>query len=180
MTGVQTCALPIYLAEWWKPHLHPTAMQFETSATLAAGLENLELDEPRSVVPDFEVPPLPPHVSIENVYTHFSSYLLQYTRAWFLEHTVGGEGIWERLERKATVVCAVPDGWDEVQQAVLERAFGRAGVVGERSVFLREAEASVHFALKAGSVREWLEVRWLSAPAVTLSFGTGGDEFYGR
>lgn len=161
-------------------------MQFETSATLAASLDTLSLDEPRQVVPDFEVPPLPPGVTIEGIYASFLGYLYKHTRAWFVEHTVGGEGIWAKLESGATIVCAVPDGWDELQQAILRRAFVRAGILGEgegeRLLFLREAEASVHFALKAGGVREWLKVRFPSSfwRRKLMRFGTAWDKLYGR
>lgn len=157
-----------HLAEWFKLHLHPRLIQIETTATLASTLtlDRLSLDStPKQIVPDFDVPPLPPNVTIDLVYSSFFKYVLENTRKWFVENTVGGEGIWRRLASSAEFVCGIPDGWDDVQQVILRKAFVPAGILEdlecdwERLEFIGVAEASVHFALKSNEVREWLEVR---------------------
>ncbi|ORY54166.1 hypothetical protein BCR35DRAFT_335850 [Leucosporidium creatinivorum] len=143
-----------------------SAMQFDATATLSSSLGGLNLDSseqqttPPPIVPDFEVPTLPPHVTIKRVYSSFLAYLLEHTRSWFAEHTLEGGETWDRLIGSAQVVMAIPDGWDEVQQAVMKEALVETELLGdeveERIDFLREAEASVHFALKGEEVREWL------------------------
>lgn len=73
----------LQLAKWWKLHLHPNSMQFETTATLASTLlDRLSLGSttPKQIVPDFEVPPLPPNVKIDLVYSSFFKYLFENTR----------------------------------------------------------------------------------------------------
>ncbi|ORY73067.1 hypothetical protein BCR35DRAFT_354200 [Leucosporidium creatinivorum] len=157
----------LHLAKWFKLQLHPRQMQFDATATLSTSLGGLNLDSSETqttlapIVPDFEVPPLPLHVTIKRVYSSFLAYLLEHTRSWFAEHTLEGGETWNRLIGSAQVVMAIPDGWDEVQQAVMKEALVETGLLGdeveERLDFLREAEASVHFALKGEEVCEWLQ-----------------------
>lgn len=58
----------------------------------------------------------------------------------------------------------IPDGWDEHQCEVLKKAIVASGVIGtkekadKRVEFLRESEASVHFALESEEVKEWMKV----------------------
>ncbi|ORY73053.1 hypothetical protein BCR35DRAFT_315017 [Leucosporidium creatinivorum] len=157
----------LHLAKWFKLQLHPPQMQFDATATLSSSLGGLNLgsseqqDVLSTIVPDFEVPPLPPQITIKGVYSSFLAYLLEHTRSWFAEHTLEGGETWDRLIGNAQVVMAIPDGWDEEQQVVMKEALAETGLLGveveDRIDCLRKAEASVHFALKGEEVREWLK-----------------------
>jgi hypothetical protein len=164
----------LHLAEWFKLHLHPESMEFETTATLVSALGGLNLDSnnkgsaSRSIIPAFDVPSLPANVSIGVIYSSFLGYLFAETKSWFLANTEGGVGIWSKLVGSAELVMATPDGWDDTLQAVLKKAFVDAGILrsvtDDRLEFLRESEASVHFALKSVDVKAWLKVGFQARP----------------
>lgn len=146
------------LVKWFKLHLHPRSMQFESSATLVSSLEHLSLGSapPPPIVPDFEVPSLPPGVTIGQVYSSFLRYLVGAARSWFVDHTPqGGEQIWDCLIGSADIIFATPDGWADEEQMLIRRVMREAGVMAEIE-FLREAEACVHFSLQES--QEWLKV----------------------
>ena len=87
----------------------------------------------------------------------------------------------------------IPDGWDEHQCEVLKKAIVSRGVIGtkeeadKRVEFLRESEASVHFALESDEVKEWMKVRshYLAMSDASSSFRlfvriSGWSRFHGR
>ncbi|KAG8822058.1 hypothetical protein FRC19_006794 [Serendipita sp. 401] len=59
------------------------------------------------------------------------------------------------------IILATPNGWDIREQGFLRRVAIRAGLISSsgaetRLTFITEAEASIHFALHHGSIRNWL------------------------
>ncbi|GAA6060172.1 hypothetical protein JCM10212_005173 [Sporobolomyces blumeae] len=146
------------LCEFFKLHLHPQSLKWDLNAVVAADLSTPTLDSsaPRPIVPDFSLPPLPDDIDIAKVYATFVRYLVDLARTWFEANTLGGSGVWTRLSPSMEIVMGIPDGWDEHQCEVLKKAVVSGEVLAsqeeanERVEFLRESEASVHFALKSG------------------------------
>ncbi|KAG8809988.1 hypothetical protein FRC19_004859, partial [Serendipita sp. 401] len=143
--AVEFVGQPDYeIAQWFKLHLHPESM---TSSA------------PSSTI---EIPPLPTGVSLLQVYSTFLRFMYQSTSEFFEETTPGGSNIWQRLEPHATLVFAVPNGWDLVQQNILKQAALMAGIVRSegdaalRMEFVTESEASVQYILRKSSIIPWL------------------------
>lgn len=129
-----------HLARWFKLHLHPQAMR---------------------TTPNFEVPPLPPKVTLKQVYADFLAFIFAHAREFFATSMHDGERILERLDGSLVLVLATPNGWDTTQHGFLRDAVYRAGILprdapDERLQFVSEAEASVHFALERTRGDEWL------------------------
>ncbi|ORY74760.1 hypothetical protein BCR35DRAFT_333300 [Leucosporidium creatinivorum] len=135
--------------EEFKLILNPPSMTSSTvagsSSTNAATAEQVAL------------PILPPNVSIVKVYADLFTYLIDNAQIWFQETSFGGDDIWRRLYPSAMIVLAHPDGWMETQQNVLREALTRAqilnteGTGGRRLEFVRESEASVHWAMQVNN-----------------------------
>jgi len=157
----------IKVAKLFKLHLHPQSLKWAVNENISSYLGELNLSATSSfdLVPDFTAPPLPPGISIERVYSTFIAYLVKNAQTWFEENTLGGDGVWRRLASSMEIVMGIPDGWDEHQCEVLKKAIVSSGVIGtkeeadKRVEFLRESEASVHFALESDEVKEWMKVR---------------------
>jgi hypothetical protein len=114
-----------------------------------------------NVPPTFEIPPLPPSVSLKQIYAHLLGYLFDHARDFFKNNTVDGSRIWQRLGEKCTVILATPNGWDTTQQAFLRSAAILGGLLPEdfaedRLKFVTEGEASVHYALEYSQSSAWL------------------------
>jgi hypothetical protein len=112
--------------------------------------------------PTFEIPPLPPSVSLKQIYAHLLGYLFDHARDFFKNNTVDGSRIWQRLGEKCTIVLATPNGWDTTQQAFLRSAAILGGLLPEtfpesRLRFVTEGEASVHYALEYSQSGAWLK-----------------------
>ncbi|KAG8759784.1 hypothetical protein FRC11_001447, partial [Ceratobasidium sp. 423] len=95
---------------------------------------------------------LPPGVSLEQIYSDFLGYLLEYTRTHFEDHILDGKDIWQKFSPEMEVVLAHPNGWGIREQAFLRSAVIRAGLLTtDRALsqvrFVAEAEASVHFCI---------------------------------
>ena len=89
------------------------------------------------VIPTFEIPPLPPMVSLKKIYADLLGYLFDHStptlpallpmltlakaRGYFNKHTVDGASIWTRLGQQVTICLATPNGWDISQQVRLSR-----------------------------------------------------------
>ncbi|KIM20879.1 hypothetical protein M408DRAFT_333772 [Serendipita vermifera MAFF 305830] len=143
------------VAKWFKLHLHPSSMR--TS----------DLPPPygsRSGSSSFEVPPLPPSVSIGKVYADFMKYLIDNTQVAFEQSTPNGAAIWRRLKDTMIILFTTPNGWDLTQQDVLRKAAISAGMVPTEEKaydlldFVTEGEASVHYALAYTQTEAWLSV----------------------
>ncbi|KIM25122.1 hypothetical protein M408DRAFT_223772 [Serendipita vermifera MAFF 305830] len=143
------------VAKWFKLHLHPSSMR--TS----------DLPPPygsQSGSSSFEVPPLPPSVSIEKVYADFMKYLIDNTQVAFEQSTPNGAAIWRRLKDTMIIIFTTPNGWDLTQQDILRKAAIAAGIVPTEEKaydlldFVTEGEASVHYALAYTQTETWLGV----------------------
>ncbi|KAG8754228.1 hypothetical protein FRC14_005283, partial [Serendipita sp. 396] len=129
------------VAHYFKLHLHPDHMKRSLSRP---------------------IPPLPPNVTLQQAYTDIMSYMFRHTREFF-ESRPGyiNTNTWSRLQNSMEIILATPNGWDIKEQGFLRRVAIRAGLISSsgaetRLTFITEAEASIHFALHHGSIRNWL------------------------
>ena len=90
-----------------------------------------------AVVPTFEIPPLPPMVSLKKIYADLLGYIFDHgtlaltnlilvltlakARMFFKNNTVDGASIWTRLGHQVTICLATPNGWETSQQVRLYR-----------------------------------------------------------
>ncbi|KAH7336868.1 hypothetical protein B0J17DRAFT_665188 [Rhizoctonia solani] len=119
------------LAKYFKLHLHPSDMQTK---------HELKLD------------PLPPGISLRQIYSDFLGYLLKHTRTFFEDRILDGKSIWEKYSPKMEVIIAHPNGWGIREQAFLRAAAVTAGFstsdqAASKIRFVTEAEASVHYCI---------------------------------
>jgi hypothetical protein len=106
--------------------------------------------------------PLPSNKSTVDVYGDFLRYLLEQTKEHVVEHWPerNGRATWDRLIYHAQFILAHPNDWDGVQQSKLRRAAVVAGLVPDtipdraRIRFVTEGEASMHYCILAGRVKE--------------------------
>ncbi|KIM25126.1 hypothetical protein M408DRAFT_331414 [Serendipita vermifera MAFF 305830] len=147
------------VAKWFKLHLHPPSMKRSSQPPPYGGLSGDS---------SFEIPPLPPSVTIEQVYADFMRYLMANVERSFEQSIPNGAAIWKRLRDIMVVVLTTPNGWDFTQQAVLREAAVKAGLVSEEKAydlleFVTEGEASVHYVLAYSRSKTWLAVDTLFA-----------------
>ncbi|KAF8594085.1 hypothetical protein BDV93DRAFT_482080 [Ceratobasidium sp. AG-I] len=119
------------LAKHFKLHLHPSDMKTKHA---------LKLD------------PLPPGISLRQVYSDFLGYLLKHTQSFFEDRIIDGKQIWESYQPTMEVVIAHPNGWGIREQTFLRAAAVETGFVDKATAsnkirFVTEAEASVHFCI---------------------------------
>ncbi|CAE6416417.1 unnamed protein product [Rhizoctonia solani] len=119
------------LAKCFKLHLHPSVMRTK-----------------HGIKPD----PLPPGVSLHQIYSDFLGYLLKHTKTYFEDRICEGKQIWGQYNPTMEVVIAHPDGWGIHEQAFLRAAAVTAGFsttdqAASKVRFVTEAEASVHFCI---------------------------------
>ncbi|KAJ7675457.1 hypothetical protein B0H17DRAFT_1182843 [Mycena rosella] len=126
-------------AEWWKLLLRPSHLP---------------------IIQDLKLPPLPPNVTLDDVFAHHLGYVKEQVKAYIT--TTYGEGgtIWDALSATMYVILTTPNGWEGSQQRRMREAAIRAGLVdkagGRRVKFVTEAEAAVLYAVESGAVNEWL------------------------
>ncbi|CAE6412712.1 unnamed protein product [Rhizoctonia solani] len=119
------------LAKHFKMHVHPSDM---------LARHDLTLD------------PLPPGVSLSQIYSDFLGYILKHTKSYFEDRLLDGKSIWERHSPAMEVVIAHPNGWSTREQQFLRSAAVAAGFstpdqAPRKISFITEAEASVHFCI---------------------------------
>lgn len=140
-----------YLAEQFKLHVHPPSMASSQFIHLI---------------------PLPPNVTIEQIYADILAYLYHRTQLFFQEKEFelqGGGQIWHKLASQNSIdfILAHPSGWGLEQQSMLRRAAVKAGLVpsqhiaAERVQFIGEAEASVHYVMVHADLESRLQVTGL-------------------
>ena len=131
------------LAKWFKLFLHPMAMRTQNHLT---------------------PPPLPRGVTLKTVYADMLAYLFKHARQFVDSSSLDALGrgsLWMRLKSNFVLVMAIPNGWDDSQQAFLREAVVSAGILPfdhdhERLKFVSESEASVHFAINYANIGTWL------------------------
>ena len=108
-------------------------------------------------------PPLPPNVTIQDVYADFLDFIFSHTRRYLDETTGSGSlgSLWTRFESTFALVLTVPNGWDSSQQSLLRDAVVAANILPDdfhpsRLAFVSEAESSVHFAISHAQIGSWL------------------------
>jgi hypothetical protein len=113
--------------------------------------------------------PLPPLVTIEQIYADLLGYIMQHTRKYFEDKEFemeGGMQIWRKLQNQNNIhyVICHPSGWGLPEQTMLRQATMRAGLVNsladaaELVQFVSEAEASVHFVMFHADLQSRLSV----------------------
>ncbi|KAG8684693.1 hypothetical protein FRC11_011730 [Ceratobasidium sp. 423] len=96
--------------------------------------------------------PLPPGVSLLQVYTDYLRYLLNHTREYFQNWMVDGSTLWARYGPTIEVVITHPNGWGIREQTLLRNAAIGAGYANAKDSLtkislLDEIKASVYFGL---------------------------------
>ena len=109
-----------------------------------------------------EIPPLPKGVPIDKIYSDMFKWLIQHATNFFKSHTVDGQEIWNRIGAHSTIVLAIPNGWEILQQHLLRKAIVMSGALPanfeeDRLDFVTEGEASVHYALQHSRNPNWLK-----------------------
>ncbi|KAK4703803.1 hypothetical protein P7C70_g2413, partial [Phenoliferia sp. Uapishka_3] len=149
-----------HLVQFFKLALHPQTLQYQTSALTLSADPTSSLGK-KIFAPSFEGPDLPNGTTIQKVYADFIQYLLGATALWFADVDPDGARLWAKLFPSCEVILATPDGWNEIQQNILRKGLDIAGIVPltfeERCHFVREAEASINYAMKVPDVKQWMK-----------------------
>ncbi|EUC60270.1 heat shock 70 kDa protein 12A, putative [Rhizoctonia solani AG-3 Rhs1AP] len=95
-----------FLAKRFKLHLYPHEM------TSKHGIE-----------PD----PLPPGVSLLQVYSDFLGYIFKHTKSYFEDRVLDGATMWDRYSQKIELSMAHPNGWGNQAHMLLRSAVVAAG-----------------------------------------------------
>ncbi|CAE6471528.1 unnamed protein product [Rhizoctonia solani] len=129
-----------FLAKYFKLHLQPKELR----------KAEMKLD------------PLPPEISLAQIYSDFLGYLLKHTKAFIEKRMALGKQIWERYGPTMEVVIAHPNGWDTPEQDFLRKAAINSGFVDSDKAatqvrFVTEAEASVHYCIHHSNLSKRLQ-----------------------
>ncbi|KAJ7074548.1 hypothetical protein C8F01DRAFT_1043782 [Mycena amicta] len=115
---------------------------------------------PRSLHTIHELPPIPNHISLDQIYTDYLHFIGTQFRSSFRIAYANGDTLWNELEPSMELVLSIPNGWEGGQQERMRRAAIAAGIVdakgGARVKFVTEAEASILYTIDTGSVQGWL------------------------
>ncbi|KAJ1304905.1 hypothetical protein OPQ81_006039 [Rhizoctonia solani] len=106
--------------------------------------------------------PLPPGITLAQIYSDFLGYLLKHTKAFIEKRIPLGKQIWEKYKPTMEVVIAHPNGWDTPEQNFLRKAaidcgFADADKASRQVQFVTEAEASVHYCVHHSSLNNKLK-----------------------
>ncbi|KAJ7048203.1 hypothetical protein C8F01DRAFT_139384 [Mycena amicta] len=119
-------------AEWFKLHLRPNAAKLN------------------------DIPPLPPHKKVVEVFADFYRYLYTCAKAYITTYHAQGSQLWIALEGEMEIVLTHPNGWGGVQQQSMRAAAVAGGMVpnlfeGHRRIrFITEGEASLNYCINNG------------------------------
>ncbi|KAJ1304904.1 hypothetical protein OPQ81_006038 [Rhizoctonia solani] len=78
---------------------------------------------------DMKLDPLPPGITLNQIYSDFLGYLLKHTKAFVEKRMARGKEIWEKYKPRMEVVLAHPNGWDTPEQHFLRKAAIDCGFV---------------------------------------------------
>ncbi|TFK63670.1 hypothetical protein BDN72DRAFT_902224 [Pluteus cervinus] len=107
-----------------------------------------------------QIPPLPAHKTIVDVYADYFHFLYKSSQAYIETHYSTGKSIWASVQSTIVFVLSHPNGWEGSQQDQMRRAAGLAGLVPDtiegrnRIHFVTEGEASMHFCMNQGLMTE--------------------------
>ena len=127
-----------------------------------------------SIIPDDDLPPLPPGKSAVDVLTDFIKYLFHCTKTYIQEHHL--EFTWSTIEHSIEYIFTHPNGWEGVQQQLYRRAIGRAGLVPSTPVgqsrvhMLTNGEAALHYCANVLNVETAIQ----AAPQGVVIIDAGG------
>jgi hypothetical protein len=121
-----------------------------------------------------EIPKLPESVTIDTIYVDFLNYLYTCTRDFFIDSTIDGSDIWNRLRDNLNLIITIPNEWDTLQQAFLRTMAQRSGWVEQEKafshiIFVTESEASVHYTV------EYQPSSWIHTGTQFLVVDAGGS-----
>ncbi|KAJ7764838.1 hypothetical protein B0H16DRAFT_1718048 [Mycena metata] len=112
------------------------------------------------IIKDLVLPPLPPNIQVDQIFTDHLSYIKDQVKAYITSTYGSGGDIWDILSPTMYVILTTPNGWEGSQQNRMRQAAIKAGLVdeegGRRVKFVTEAEAAVLYAADSGSVNDWL------------------------
>ncbi|CAE6507895.1 unnamed protein product [Rhizoctonia solani] len=109
-----------------------------------------------------ELSPLPPGISLAQIYSDFLGYLLKHTKAFVEKRMALGKQTWEKYKPEMEVVIAHPNGWGTPEQDFLRKAAIDSGFVDSDKAssqvqFVTEAEASIHYCIHHSNLSNKLE-----------------------
>ncbi|CUA75379.1 Heat shock 70 kDa protein 12B [Homo sapiens] [Rhizoctonia solani] len=104
--------------------------------------------------------PLPPGITLSQIYSDFLGYLLKHTKAFVEKRMARGKEIWEKYKPTMQIIIAHPNGWDIPEQDFLRKAAIDCGFVDldGQVQFVTEAEASIHYCIHHSSLGSKLQV----------------------
>ncbi|KAL0948382.1 hypothetical protein HGRIS_010964 [Hohenbuehelia grisea] len=127
-------------AFWWKLHLRPGHLK---------------------KIDDLQLPPLPPNVTLDKVYTDFLRFVNEQVQSAIEKKYGVGVQLWQTLASSAHYIFATPNGWEGSQQSFMRQAAVGAGLIspeaGRQVQFVTEAEASIMYAAQTGVAGDWLQ-----------------------
>ncbi|KAK1227389.1 hypothetical protein PQX77_009616 [Marasmius sp. AFHP31] len=129
--------------EWFKLHLRPTDLE--------------KSSESQAPVQISDLPPLPPNKKPIAIFADFLQYLHKCTINFIKENR--GEEFFSSVEHHIDYVLSHPNGWEGAQQAQMRQAAINAGLVSadeadSRLQFVTEGEASLHYCINKGVMKD--------------------------
>jgi hypothetical protein len=96
------------------------------------------------IIQDLDLPPLPPNVTLDDVFAHHLGYVKDQVKEYITTTYGEGESLWDTLSQTMYVILTTPNGWEGRQQRRMREAAIRSGLVdkagGRRVKFVTEAE----------------------------------------
>jgi hypothetical protein len=129
------------------------------------------------IISDLTLPALPPSVTVDQIFSHYLSYIKDRLKEFITTQYGEGAAIWNALSPSMEIVLTTPNGWEIGQQQRMRAAAQSSGLAAgkqgaKRVSFVSEAEAAVLYAIESGCIGEWLQVHHSMrhhAPTYTLS-----------
>jgi len=105
------------------------------------------------------VPPLPPNKTVVEVFGDFIRYLMECTVAYIRDTHPNSAQLWESLKDSIAFVLSHPNGWEGLEQSQMRQAAVHSGIIEDTKsghaqlTFITEGEASLHFAIEQGVLK---------------------------
>jgi len=104
--------------------------------------------------------PLPHHRTAVGVLADYLEYLYKCARQYIQDTHAAGSILWQSVQERTEFVLTHPNGWEGPQQSQMRQAAVLAGLIPDtpdgqsRIQFVTEGEASLHFCVGNGLVRD--------------------------
>jgi len=111
-----------------------------------------------------DIPALPRNKTAVEVFADYLRYIYACAATFIQDNNLEGADLWKALKDDADIVLSHPNGWEGPQQGKMRQAAVLAGIIPdtteghERITFVREGEASLHFAVHSGVLSRGLKV----------------------